>query len=135
MIAVIVEMPIVDDGKGRRMQAECVGASWHKGEDEHGDTGQHDRFARLRGQLDDRAGDRALPRPSVVSGVAEKLERAEGWYRRYGKWAMLAAWVPIGGDPITVIVGVLRAPFLIFLTLVTSPRSAVIWYCSGWRLR
>lgn len=50
---------------------------------------------------------------------AEKLDRAEGWYRRYGKWSLLASWVPIIGDPITVIAGVLRVPFVTFLTLVT----------------
>jgi membrane protein YqaA with SNARE-associated domain len=52
-----------------------------------------------------------------VSG--EKLDKAESWYRRYGKWSLLASWVPIIGDPITVIAGVLRVPFLTFLTLVT----------------
>jgi membrane protein YqaA with SNARE-associated domain len=50
---------------------------------------------------------------------AEKLDKAEGWYRRYGKWSLLTSWVPIIGDPITIIAGVLRVPFLIFLTLVT----------------
>lgn len=47
------------------------------------------------------------------------LERAEGWYRRYGKWSLLLAWVPIIGDPLTLIAGVLREPFPIFLLLVT----------------
>lgn len=49
----------------------------------------------------------------------EKLNKAEGWYRRYGKWSLLTSWVPIIGDPITVIAGVLRVPFMTFLTLVT----------------
>lgn len=43
MIAVIVGMPVICDGKGRRMQAECVGSRWHKGKDKHGDAGQHGR--------------------------------------------------------------------------------------------
>ncbi|MDO8983047.1 YqaA family protein [Cypionkella sp.] len=47
------------------------------------------------------------------------LERAEGWYRRYGKWSLLLAWVPIIGDPLTLIAGVLREPFPVFLLLVT----------------
>lgn len=47
------------------------------------------------------------------------LARAEGWYRRYGKWSLLLAWVPIIGDPLTVVAGVLQEPFLAFLLLVT----------------
>ncbi len=43
MIAVIVGMPVIIDGKGRGMQAEGVGSSWHEGKDEHGDAGQHGR--------------------------------------------------------------------------------------------
>ncbi len=43
MIAVIVGMPVIGDGKGRGMQAERVGSGWHEGEDEHGDAGQHGR--------------------------------------------------------------------------------------------
>lgn len=47
------------------------------------------------------------------------LARAEGWYSRYGKWSLLLAWMPIVGDPLTVIAGVLREPLPIFLVLVT----------------
>lgn len=43
MIAVIVGMSVIGDGKGRRMQAEGVGTRWHEGKDEHGDAGQHGR--------------------------------------------------------------------------------------------
>ena len=47
------------------------------------------------------------------------LEKAESWYHRYGKWSLLLAWVPIIGDPLTVIAGVLREQFPVFLLLVT----------------
>ena len=47
------------------------------------------------------------------------LDRAQNWYRRYGKWSLLLSWVPIIGDPLTVVAGVLREPFPIFLLLVT----------------
>ena len=47
------------------------------------------------------------------------LARAQGWYHRYGKWSLLASWVPIIGDPITVAAGVMRQPFPAFLLLVT----------------
>lgn len=47
------------------------------------------------------------------------LERAQTWYRRYGKWSLLLSWAPIIGDPLTVVAGVLREPFWVFLALVT----------------
>lgn len=47
------------------------------------------------------------------------LERAQVWYRRYGKWSLLLSWAPIIGDPLTVTAGVMREPFPIFLALVT----------------
>ncbi len=49
----------------------------------------------------------------------ETLERAQGWYSRYGRWSLLLSWVPIIGDPITVAAGVMREPFWRFLVLVT----------------
>ena len=49
----------------------------------------------------------------------EALARAEGWYRRYGRWSLLLSWAPFIGDPLTVVAGVLREPFPVFLALVT----------------
>ncbi len=48
-----------------------------------------------------------------------KLEQAQGWYRRYGKWSLLGSWLPIVGDPLTVMAGVLKEPFPMFLLLVS----------------
>ncbi|MDP2296470.1 MAG: YqaA family protein [Pseudolabrys sp.] len=47
------------------------------------------------------------------------LDRAQGWYQRYGKWSLLLSWAPIVGDPLTVIAGVMREPLPVFLALVT----------------
>ena len=52
-----------------------------------------------------------------------QLARAERWYERYGIWSLLLSWVPIIGDPITVAAGVLRAPLLTFLALVTLAKT------------
>ena len=52
-----------------------------------------------------------------VSGAG--LARAQQWYGRFGKWSLLLSWVPIIGDPLTVVAGVLREPFPMFLLLVT----------------
>lgn len=48
----------------------------------------------------------------------EKLEKAQAWYRKYGKWSLLLSWLPIGGDAITVAAGVLKEPLPTFLILV-----------------
>ncbi|GGK06230.1 YqaA family protein [Luteimonas terricola] len=47
-----------------------------------------------------------------------QLDRARRWYRRYGKWSLLLSWVPVVGDPLTVVAGVLREPLSSFLVLV-----------------
>ena len=52
------------------------------------------------------------------------LERAQQWYRRYGKWSLLLSWAPIIGDPLTIIAGMLRERFAIFLALVTCAKVA-----------
>ncbi|WHA40043.1 YqaA family protein [Agrobacterium larrymoorei] len=48
----------------------------------------------------------------------EKLEKAQGWYARYGRWSLLASWVPIIGDPLTVVAGVMREPLASFIAIV-----------------
>lgn len=56
--------------------------------------------------------------------VSDKaLVRAEGWYHRYGRWSLLFAWLPIIGDPLTVIAGTLREPLWLFLLLVTVGKA------------
>ncbi|MGB3406158.1 MAG: YqaA family protein [Jannaschia sp.] len=47
------------------------------------------------------------------------LDRARIRYRRYGRWSLLLSWVPVIGDPITVVAGVLKEPVWSFLLLVT----------------
>ena len=46
------------------------------------------------------------------------LERAAGWYHRYGRWSLLLSWMPIIGDPLTLVAGVLREPFRSFIAIV-----------------
>jgi membrane protein YqaA with SNARE-associated domain len=49
---------------------------------------------------------------------AASLDRAEAWYRRWGRWSLLLSWVPVIGDPLTVIAGVMRERFVPFLLVV-----------------
>lgn len=51
------------------------------------------------------------------------MARAERWYRRHGRWSLLLSWVPVIGDPLTVVAGVLREPFPTFLLLVTVAKA------------
>lgn len=46
--------------------------------------------------------------------------RAEQRFTKYGLFSLCFAWVPIIGDPLTVIAGVLRVHLLWFLILVTA---------------
>lgn len=48
---------------------------------------------------------------------------AEAWFKRYGVWSLLLAWVPVIGDPITVVAGLLRVGLLRFLLLVTLAKA------------
>jgi len=48
-----------------------------------------------------------------------QLEKAVNLYARWGYWSLLASWVPIIGDPLTVIAGILREPLWRFLLLVS----------------
>lgn len=51
-----------------------------------------------------------------VSGAG--LDRASGWYHRYGRWSLLLSWMPFFGDALTVVAGLLREPLVTFLPLV-----------------
>lgn len=47
-----------------------------------------------------------------------RFQRAQRWYQRHGKWSLLLSWVPIVGDPLTVIAGVMREPLPTFVLLI-----------------
>lgn len=52
-----------------------------------------------------------------------QMARAQGWYRRYGRLSLLGSWLPVVGDPITVVAGILREPLWVFLLLVTLAKA------------
>jgi len=54
---------------------------------------------------------------------ADKLTRAEVWFRRYGVWSLLLAWVPVAGDPLTFVAGLLRVNFILFCVLVAAGKG------------
>lgn len=64
-----------------------------------------------------------------------QYKKAVGWFRRYGQASMLLAWVPVIGDPLTVIAGTLRMKFINFLVLVALgkvTRYMFVYYAVMW---
>tara|TARA_R110000787_G_scaffold91080_3_gene192089 strand:+ start:4698 stop:5126 length:429 start_codon:yes stop_codon:yes gene_type:complete len=53
-----------------------------------------------------------------------QLDKAQRWYHRYGRWSLLGSWLPLVGDPLTVVAGVLKEPLVPFLILVTIAKGA-----------
>jgi membrane protein YqaA with SNARE-associated domain len=51
------------------------------------------------------------------------LAKAQHWYQRYGKWSLLLSWVPVIGDPLTVIAGVMGERLVVFATLVAVAKT------------
>ena len=48
-----------------------------------------------------------------------KIAKGEIYFKKYGIWSLLLAWVPIIGDPLTIVAGILRVKFFTFLLLVS----------------
>ena len=48
-------------------------------------------------------------------------------YQKYGSWSLLFAWLPIIGDPLTVIAGIFRTNIWKFLLLVTIGKALRYW--------
>jgi membrane protein YqaA with SNARE-associated domain len=55
---------------------------------------------------------------------AASLERARRWYHRYGRWSLLLSWLPLLGDPLTIVAGVMREPIGFFLLIVFIAKSS-----------
>ena len=54
---------------------------------------------------------------------AQKMEKARGFFDTYGGWTLLLSWVPIIGDPLTFIAGVLRYNFKWFSLIVAVAKG------------
>ena len=91
------------------------------------------RDGRERSGIDCQLADRPLP---VRSGDARwfpvpaaALARAEQRFQRFGLPVLLLSWVPIIGDPITLVAGLLRVrplPLLVIVTIAKGARYAVL---------
>jgi membrane protein YqaA with SNARE-associated domain len=95
------------------------------------------QHARLGRQLGAGAAAGAVRAPALVPGPARAtIARAKAWYHRYGRWSLLLSWLPVIGDPLTIVAGVLREPLPVFLLLVAVAKTArylaVVAIAQGW---
>jgi membrane protein YqaA with SNARE-associated domain len=51
-------------------------------------------------------------------------KRAEALFGRYGRPILLLSWLPVVGDPLTLVAGLLRTPLPVFLLYVTIGKAA-----------
>jgi len=60
-----------------------------------------------------------------------QLHKARNRFNRYGQWSLLLGWLPIGGDALTLVGGIMRVPWLNFVILVGIGKGLryafVIW--------
>ncbi len=64
-----------------------------------------------------------------IDGAA--LKKAEQKYQRWGVYSLLMAWLPVVGDPLCLLGGLMKVNFLVFLLLVAAgkvSRYAVLVY-------
>ncbi|HIQ46358.1 MAG TPA: DedA family protein [Sulfurovum sp.] len=66
-------------------------------------------------------GEAYLEKKGYVS--VEKMDKARRSFARYGGWSLLLSWVPIIGDPLTFIAGVLRYNFKCFVFIVAVAKG------------
>ncbi|OEC34273.1 membrane protein YqaA, SNARE-associated domain [Pseudomonas cuatrocienegasensis] len=56
--------------------------------------------------------------------VSEKrLLQAQRGYARYGRWSLLLSWMPVIGDPLTLVAGIMRERLWVFLAIVSLAKT------------
>ncbi|MBC8317631.1 MAG: DedA family protein [Desulfobulbaceae bacterium] len=60
----------------------------------------------------------------VLRVSEESRKKAERFYGRYGLWSLLFSWLPVVGDPLCLVGGVLKIRFILFLLLVFTGKLA-----------
>nr|WP_248280284.1 VTT domain-containing protein [Marinomonas sp. UCMA 3892] len=62
---------------------------------------------------------------------ASTRQKAELFFNKYGIWSLLFTWLPVVGDGIALVSGVLRTPIWYFLPLVLIGKAAryalILW--------
>jgi membrane protein YqaA with SNARE-associated domain len=66
---------------------------------------------------------------------AAQIDKAQRWFQRYGFWSLLFAWLPLGGDALTLIAGIMKVRLSVFLILVGAGkglRYVSVVFLSDW---
>ncbi len=67
----------------------------------------------------------------------KQIEKAQRWFQRYGFWTLLLAWMPVGGDALTLIAGIMKIRLSLFLLLVGTGKALryiSVTYLTVWSL-
>jgi membrane protein YqaA with SNARE-associated domain len=48
---------------------------------------------------------------------------SQRWFQKFGVWSLLLAWMPVGGDALTFIAGLMRVNFLVFVALTAVGKA------------
>ncbi|QFU75719.1 DedA family protein [Halioglobus maricola] len=51
------------------------------------------------------------------------LSAGQKWFNKWGVWSLLLAWMPVGGDALTFIAGMMRVPFWLFFVLTAIGKT------------
>ena len=54
---------------------------------------------------------------------ASSLGLSQRWFQKYGVWSLLLAWMPVGGDALTFIAGIMRVRFSVFIVLTAIGKA------------
>jgi membrane protein YqaA with SNARE-associated domain len=63
----------------------------------------------------------------------DSLQRSQRIFRKYGSWTLLFSWLPVGGDALTFIAGMMKVRLLTLVVLCAAGKGAryfVIIYLS-----
>jgi membrane protein YqaA with SNARE-associated domain len=55
---------------------------------------------------------------------AKHLDKAKVFFDKYGAWTLAFSWLPILGDPLTFVAGVLRYRFVYFVLIVSFAKGS-----------
>lgn len=64
----------------------------------------------------------------------KQLGQAQRWFQKFGVWSLLLAWMPVGGDALTFIAGLMKVRFWIFFSITfigKAMRYIVVLFFAG----
>jgi membrane protein YqaA with SNARE-associated domain len=62
----------------------------------------------------------------------KQIAAAQIWFQQYGQWTLLFSWLPIVGDALTLVAGMMRVRCLPFLLLVATGKGLRYMVIAYW---